>query len=70
METVIKKWLVWSNEHNSWWSPNRCGYTKKRSLAGRYTVSEAIDICTGTQTSLGRIPADTATPDETMLPDV
>lgn len=39
-----RKYLIWSNEHNAWWRPGRCGYTDHRSLAGRYTLEEAIEI--------------------------
>lgn len=38
-------WLVWSNEHEAWWGPNRCGYTQKMNDAGRYTFAEAVQIC-------------------------
>lgn len=38
-------YLVWSNEHNAWWRPNRQGYTINRRVAGRYTRDEAISIC-------------------------
>lgn len=38
-------WLVWSNEHNSWWAPDRCGYTEDPARAGLYTFDEAMTIC-------------------------
>ena len=40
-------YLIWSNEHNSWWMPNSSGYTQKAQYAGRYTLEEAIKICNG-----------------------
>lgn len=41
------KYLIWSNEHNSWWSPNHSGYTQRVQYAGRFTLEEAIKICNG-----------------------
>ena len=38
-------WLIWSNEHNAWWRPGRCGYTQDEKQAGRYSMAEAVDIC-------------------------
>jgi hypothetical protein len=38
-------WLVWSYEHNAWWGPGKCGYTKDWQKAGRYRYSEAMQIC-------------------------
>ena len=38
-------WLVWSNEHQAWWRPNRQGYTVFVEAAGRYSHEEALDIC-------------------------
>lgn len=40
-------YLIWSNEHRSWWRPNRAGYTSHVSSAGRYTRTEALSICWG-----------------------
>lgn len=40
-----EQWLIWSNEHNSWWRSNRFGYTKNISEAGRYQLWEAKAIC-------------------------
>lgn len=39
------KYLIWSNEHNSWWKANSAGYTDYTHLAGRYTKQQAIGIC-------------------------
>lgn len=43
-ELVAEAYLVWSNEHRSWWGPNRCGYFISIDKAGRYTREEAINI--------------------------
>lgn len=37
-------YLIWSNEHNSWWAPNRLGYIQNIMLAGLYTRQEAMEI--------------------------
>lgn len=37
-------WVVWSYEHDAWWAPNRCGYTKSLTSAGIYTEAEAREI--------------------------
>ncbi len=42
-----EKYLVWSNEHSSWWGPKRSGYTWLIENAGRYTRDEALRICKG-----------------------
>ena len=39
------KWLVYSREHNAWWRPGRMGYTVHMNEAGRYSQSEADEIC-------------------------
>ncbi len=40
-----KTWLVYSREHNGWWRSNRCGYIDEIAFAGRYTKTEADEIC-------------------------
>jgi hypothetical protein len=40
-------YIVWSNEHRSFWAPNRCGYTGRIEKAGRYTKEQAETICRG-----------------------
>lgn len=37
-------WLIWSNEHGSWWGPAERGYTRSIEEAGRYTYAEAKKI--------------------------
>lgn len=44
-EPPVRVYLVWSNEHDAWWRPNRCGYTGELWDAGRYTESDAAEIC-------------------------
>jgi hypothetical protein len=39
------KWLIWSNEHRAYWRPNMAGYTTFAKAAGRYTYTQAIEIC-------------------------
>jgi hypothetical protein len=36
---------IWSNEHEAWWKPGQCGYTKLLSEAGVYSREETIRIC-------------------------
>lgn len=36
----MKKYRIWSNEHNAWWKPNYCGYTQDINKAGVYTLEE------------------------------
>lgn len=40
-----QKYLIWSNEHGSWWKPARHGYTDNIKEAGHYDHSEALEIC-------------------------
>ena len=37
--------LIWSIEHRLWWARDREGYVRELSKAGRYSRSEAQDIC-------------------------
>jgi len=39
-----EKYLIWSNERNCWWAPHSRGYTEKIEEAGRYSLSEALEI--------------------------
>jgi len=38
------KYVIWSNQHASWWAPDRLGYTWKIAEAGLYTRREALEI--------------------------
>lgn len=37
-------WLIWSEEHQSWWRPGRHGYTAQMMAAGLYSEAEAVQI--------------------------
>lgn len=62
-------YLVWSNEHRSWWAPDRCGYTVKIERAGRYSRSEAIGIASNARGgwSEGRNPPEIAIPENDAI---
>ena len=66
MTPTDTKWLIWSIEHQAYWSPNSHGYTISRDSAGRYGYDEAADICYKANRHL----RDTTAPFETMIPDV
>lgn len=36
--------LIWSRKHGAWWKSFGRGYTVDRTLAGRYTETEARQI--------------------------
>jgi len=55
----IRRFKIWSNEHNGWWKPRRMGYTNIRSEAGVYTLEEATDICEKANIGLHDIPNET-----------
>lgn len=38
-------YLIWSNEHNSWWKWHKRGYTTDIDQAGHYTKEAAVEIC-------------------------
>lgn len=38
-------YLVWSNEHRTWWGPDNSGYTGDVWAAGRYDEAAASQIC-------------------------
>lgn len=39
-------YLIWSHEHRAWWGPNKTGYVRRLSEAGRYSRADALMICT------------------------
>jgi hypothetical protein len=45
MKTPQSMFLIWSFEHDAWWAPERCGYTKDIAKAGMYSLEEAGQIC-------------------------
>ena len=57
-----RRFLIWSNEHQAYWRPNRAGYTERASDAGLYPQNEAIEICEAAS------HGSKGTPNETMLP--
>lgn len=61
-ELGTPKWLIWSNEHTAFWRPNSAGYTTHAEAAGRYTESEAMDICRNARSRVPGLP-----PPETMV---
>lgn len=40
----MKKYLIWSNQHNLWWGSNESGYTNVIEFAGRYSKKQAKKI--------------------------
>lgn len=38
------KYLIWSNQHYSWWRADKRGYTQRIEEAGRYERAEAERI--------------------------
>lgn len=44
-------YLVFSWEHDAFWRPNRCGYTRLIEEAGRYSKEEAQKICSDARPS-------------------
>ena len=62
--TASKSVLIWSVEHNAWWAPNCNGYVWWRSLAGRYSIAEANEICIGANARRD----DRFPPNEVMVP--
>lgn len=56
---LISRWLIWSNEHSAWWGPLCCGYPDNIAAAGRYTIEQAVDICTQRSWMRGQIPPET-----------
>ena len=40
MERLTKKVKIYSNEHQAWWKPNYCGYTRDESKAGVFEIED------------------------------
>lgn len=58
------QWLIWSQEHHSWWRFAGVGYTDSMTDAGRFSFLEALRIVSDAH----RGPLKDA-PNETMIPD-
>lgn len=41
----MDEYLIWSEEHGSWWAPHERGYTHSIRAAGRYPFHSAKLIC-------------------------
>jgi hypothetical protein len=52
------RYLIWSNQHRSWWRSNSYGYTRDIASAGYYSRAEAMHIC------LNALGSRTEAPDE------
>jgi hypothetical protein len=54
-----ERYLVWSHEHGRWWRKSN-GYTSHISQAGRFSRTQALDICQGatigTASRIGAMP--------------
>ena len=59
-----QKWLIWSEEHETWWMPKGNGYTHKVQEAGRYTFEQAVEIVSGANQF-----EKCRRPNEMMVPD-
>ena len=38
-------YLIWSHEHDGWWSEGGWGYTRSMAAAARYSRAKALEIC-------------------------
>lgn len=56
------KYLIWSNEHNSWWRPGSSGYSLTIEGAGRYSLAQALELCNEANSEWA--PGSRITPDE------
>ncbi len=59
-----KAWVIWSEEHGSWWAPGKWGYTKSLASAGRYSQAEAQEMC-----RRANLYCEPGTRNECALPD-
>jgi hypothetical protein len=39
-------YVIWSEQHGAWWCPNKRGYTRQLTAAGRYSKAAAEEIVT------------------------
>lgn len=54
----MRKFLIWSNQHCSWWRAHERGYTQRIEEAGRYDRADAERIVSNA-TLDGRLATDT-----------
>jgi hypothetical protein len=40
----LRKFVIWSIEHDAWWRPGWAGYTRELAAAGRYDQAGADEI--------------------------
>lgn len=38
-------WMIWSNYHRAFWSPNALGYTTDIATAGRWALAQGLALC-------------------------
>lgn len=60
-------WLVWSNEHEAWWGPNRAGYYTDINSAGRYSLSEAESCARTRSQEDGEPPTEVVVPSPELM---
>ena len=60
-------YLIWSNEHNAWWGPDRCGYRQSIEQAGRYSLPEALRCCDLRSKVTGHLPSEVVQPSPELL---
>lgn len=42
---IENKYFIWSYEHDAWWRPDFCGYSKDINEAGYYSFKDVAAIC-------------------------
>ena len=42
---MTERFLIWSFMHDGWWVGSRYGYTDDHNLAGRFSYTDAVEIC-------------------------
>lgn len=69
-QLLDSKWLIWSNEHSGWWAHARQGYTYDVAKAGRYSMADALKICSNANIYLtpNGAPNEVMTPAPEFLP--
>lgn len=62
-----KKWLIWCHERDMWWKSNRQGYTYYLQEAGKYTYSDALEVCKEANQYSSDTPQETMVEADSML---